>query len=80
MKVRILSGNQAGAVVDMPQIEAENAIATGYAKLFDEKDQVELDKKKAGAASVEKPAKQSKTEEPEKGAPKATPKKGRRKK
>ena len=31
MKVRILSGNQAGAVVEMRQVEAESAIAFGYA-------------------------------------------------
>lgn len=32
MKVRILSGNQTGAVVDMPRPEAESNIATGYAE------------------------------------------------
>lgn len=30
-KVRILSGSQAGAVVDLPVAEAESAIATGFA-------------------------------------------------
>lgn len=30
-KVRILSGNQAGAVVELPQVEAECAIDSGYA-------------------------------------------------
>jgi hypothetical protein len=32
MKVRILSGNQTGAVVEMPVKEAEANIATGYAE------------------------------------------------
>jgi hypothetical protein len=32
MKVRILSGNQCGSVVEMPRGEAEVAIATGYAE------------------------------------------------
>lgn len=31
MKVRILSGSNAGAVVEMDQAEAENNFATGYA-------------------------------------------------
>ena len=31
MKVRILSGSQVGAVVEMGQSEAESAIATGFA-------------------------------------------------
>jgi hypothetical protein len=30
MKVRILSGNQARQVVELPQLEAEVAISTGY--------------------------------------------------
>ena len=34
MKVRILSGNQAGAVVELPQTEAENALSTGFAEVF----------------------------------------------
>jgi hypothetical protein len=34
MKVRILSGNQAGAIVEMGQTEGENAVATGYAEPF----------------------------------------------
>jgi len=34
MKVRICSGNQKGAVIDLPQIEAENALATGYAEAY----------------------------------------------
>lgn len=34
MKVRILSGNQTGAVVEMPQTEAENALATGFAEVY----------------------------------------------
>lgn len=32
MRVRILSGNAAGCEQDLPQIEAETAIATGYAE------------------------------------------------
>lgn len=32
MKVRILSGNQAGAVVEMPVTEAEVNISTGFAE------------------------------------------------
>lgn len=32
MKVRILSGNQKGAVVEMGQTEAESAIGTGFAE------------------------------------------------
>ena len=32
MKVRILSGNNAGAVVEMDKTEAEVNIATGYAE------------------------------------------------
>lgn len=34
MKVRIRSGNQAGAVVEMTQPEAEAAVATGYAEVY----------------------------------------------
>jgi hypothetical protein len=52
MKVRIKSGNETGAVKDLPQIEAENALATGFAELVDEKDQAELDKKVSGAPDV----------------------------
>lgn len=33
-KVRYLSGNQAGAVVELPEIEAQCAIDTGYAEPF----------------------------------------------
>ena len=36
MRVLILSGNQAGTVVDLPRIEAEAAICTGYAALAPE--------------------------------------------
>lgn len=36
MKVRILSGNQKGAVVEMPQTEAEVNIATGFAEAVTE--------------------------------------------
>jgi hypothetical protein len=32
VKVRILSGNNAGAIEDMDQVPAEVAIATGYAE------------------------------------------------
>ena len=34
MKVRILSGNQKGAVVEMPRTEAEANIATGYCEAY----------------------------------------------
>jgi len=34
MKVRIVSGNQTGAVVEMGQSEAESAIGSGYAEVF----------------------------------------------
>lgn len=33
MKVKILSGNQTGQIVDQPQAEAEANIATGFAEL-----------------------------------------------
>lgn len=36
MKVRILSGNQTGVVVDMPKLEAEANIATGYAEAVED--------------------------------------------
>lgn len=36
MKVRILSGNEKGGVVDLPLPAAESAIATGYAEAFAE--------------------------------------------
>jgi hypothetical protein len=36
MKVRILSGNNAGAVVEMDVIEAQNAIATGYVQAVED--------------------------------------------
>jgi hypothetical protein len=32
MKVEIISGNEAGIVKDLPQVEAECAIQTGFAK------------------------------------------------
>lgn len=32
MKVRILSGNNVGAVVEMGKTEAESAVATGFAE------------------------------------------------
>lgn len=34
MKVRIRSGSQSGAVVELSQPEAESAIATGYAEAY----------------------------------------------
>lgn len=37
MKVEILSGSQAGAIVEMDQPAAESAIASGYAKAVAEK-------------------------------------------
>jgi hypothetical protein len=88
MKVRILSGNQKGAVKDLPQIEAENALATGFAELVDEKkDQAELDKNMADVPDVspnkaEKMLEKSPGAVPDKGKTgKATPKpKGRPKK
>jgi hypothetical protein len=36
MRVRILSGHRAGCEQDLPQVEAEVAIATGYAELAPE--------------------------------------------
>jgi hypothetical protein len=54
MKVRILSGSQAGAVVDLPVTEAESAIGTGYAERFapapDPEPEAEEPKKKAAKA------------------------------
>lgn len=35
-KVRILSGNQAGAVIEMSQPEAESAITSGFAEAYTE--------------------------------------------
>lgn len=32
MRIEILSGNQKGQIVDMPQTEAECCIATGYGR------------------------------------------------
>lgn len=37
MKVRILSGNQVGHIVEMSQLEAESAIAFGYAAAVETK-------------------------------------------
>ena len=34
MKVKVKTGNQAGQVLDLPRIEAENMMATGYADPF----------------------------------------------
>lgn len=34
MKVIIRSGNDIGKVVDMPDVEATSALATGYAELY----------------------------------------------
>lgn len=36
MKVRILSGNDAGSIKELPQVEAENAIATGFGESAEE--------------------------------------------
>jgi hypothetical protein len=36
MKVKILSGNQAGAIVEMREDEAETAISTGYGEAVSE--------------------------------------------
>lgn len=36
MKVRILSGNLAGTIQDLPQLDAEVAIQTGYAEAVPE--------------------------------------------
>lgn len=36
MKVEIVSGNQSGEIHDLPQTEAENLIASGFAKPFEE--------------------------------------------
>jgi hypothetical protein len=41
MRVRILSGHRAGCEQDLPQVEAEVAIATGYAELAPESPAVE---------------------------------------
>jgi hypothetical protein len=58
MKVRICSGNQKGAVVDMPQTEAESSISTGFAELVDPaKDQAALDLKNASERDAEKASK-----------------------
>lgn len=51
-KVRILSGNQKGAVVDLPRNEAEAAIDTGYGEAF-----VEPAVEPAPAKPAEKPKK-----------------------
>ncbi len=34
MKVKILSGSQAGSIVEMDSVEAQNNIATGYAEAY----------------------------------------------
>jgi hypothetical protein len=87
MKVRILSGNQKGAVLDQPQLEAEANISTGFAELYDpKKDQSELNKKVSGVPdmSPKKAAKlvdESPSAKPEKGKTgRASPKKAARKK
>lgn len=61
MKVRICSGNEKGAVKDLPQTEAENAIATGYAELYDPaKDQAALDAKNASEKTFARATKRKK--------------------
>lgn len=41
MRVEIISGNETGTVKDLPQIEAEIAIQTGFAKACEEEPQAE---------------------------------------
>ena len=41
MKVRILSGNQTGAVLDLPQAEATAALDTGFAEVIVDSEPVE---------------------------------------
>lgn len=36
MKVEIISGNEKGLVKDLPQVEAEVAVQTGFAKLAEQ--------------------------------------------
>lgn len=36
MRIEILSGNQRGQIVDLPQTEAECVIATGYGRSVEE--------------------------------------------
>jgi hypothetical protein len=84
MKVRICSGNQKGAVVDMPQTEAESSISSGYAELYDPaKDQTVLDATNASERNAAKVSKkeasrlveQSPSAKPATGAKKATARK-----
>lgn len=56
MKVRILSGNEKGAVVEMPQLEAEAALSTGYAEEYKEPEPEPKAKRKP-EPEPEKPAK-----------------------
>ena len=85
MKVRILSGNQTGTIVDMPQSEAEANISTGFAELYDPaKDQAALDAKNAtekNAAKVsKKEAKRLMKQSPSAKPAKAATKKATRRK
>jgi hypothetical protein len=43
MRVKILSGNQAGCVGDFPQVEGEVLIATGYGELVAEEPPVAVE-------------------------------------
>lgn len=61
-KMRILSGTQAGAVVEMDLPEAQNAYCTGYAELYVEPE------KPARPAKVEKPKVEDKPKGQKKGA------------
>ena len=80
MKVRILSGNETGAVKDLEQTEAENAIATGYAELYDPaKDQAALDAKNASEKKFG-PASRKKGSTRKSAKGKAASKKGTRRK
>jgi len=61
MKVRIVSGNQKGTVIDMPQSEAEAALSTGFAEFYDPA-------KDKAAAEAEQPAPKSKGKASKKAA------------
>jgi hypothetical protein len=61
MKVRIVSGSQAGAVVDMPQVEAEINISSGFAELYDPEKDVAANASEKPAADKPKSATKSAT-------------------
>jgi hypothetical protein len=52
-KVRILSGNEKGAVKDLPQTESENAVATGFAELVVEEPEKDESEEKPSKAAKE---------------------------